>query len=121
MIRTLLAAATLLTACASAPAPQLAAAPMPPEVPRPETPVEIMGDYAGRTLKLTLDGRVVHDGVAAARPPGRRWIENVAPGAAPAELILELETCPVYRTQVFRSGVLHAVSINGCNVMLIGA
>ena len=121
MIRLLLAA-TMLSACAATPAPlSVSAVPMPPEVPRMETPVEIMGDYAGRVMKLTLDGRTVHDGRAESRPPGARWIEQVAPGRSPADLVLELENCPIYRAQVFRTGVLHAVSINGCNVMLIGA
>jgi hypothetical protein len=122
MIRTHLAALMLLAACAATPAPQPGAASpsMPPEVPRPATPVEIMGDYAGRMMKLTIDGRVVQDGRADARPAGARWLEQVAPGSSPADLILELEGCAVYRAQIFRTGGLQAVSINGCNVMLIG-
>lgn len=112
----------LLGACATAPmppAPELAS--MPPEQPRLITPVEITGDYAGRPMKLTIDGRVVHDGPAEARPAGTRWIEEVAPGAYPAPLILELEGCPTYRAEISRTGGLHAVAINGCDVMLIGS
>lgn len=123
MIR-IIAAGLLLSACAAAPQPQPSApelASMPPEQPLRMTPVQITGDYAGRNLRLTLDGRVVHEGRAEAKPDGERWIEEVGPGASPADLILELEGCAVYRSQIFRTGVLHAVAISGCNVTLIGA
>jgi hypothetical protein len=123
MMRLLLAATILLGACATAPAPTTpsVAAAMPPEVPRLETPVEIVGDCAGRVMKLTIDGRITQEGRAEARPSGTRWIEQVAPGRSPAELVLELENCPIYRTQISRNGVLNAISISGCNVMHIGA
>jgi hypothetical protein len=119
MIRTLIAAGSMIAAFTAAMEPQLAS--MPPEVPRLETPVEIVGDYAGRMMRLVIDGQVIHDGRAEARAPGTRWLEQVAPGTAPAEVILEIENCPAYRSQIFRSGVLNAISINGCNVMLIGS
>lgn len=94
---------------------------MPPEQPRLLTPVEIVGDYAGKQMKLVIDGQTVFEGRGQLQRPGQRWIFQVQPGSAPADLMLELEGCAIYRTQVWRSGGLNAIIIQGCNVTQVGS
>ena len=105
MLRAFAFLALVLSACTTAPAPDpqaAPAAPMPPERPAQLTPVEFVGDYAGKQMKLVIDGQTVFEGRGQLLQPGQRWILQVQPGSRPADLILDLEGCATYRTQVWR-------------------
>lgn len=126
MIKAYVFLALALGACAVTPSTPpiepaaLPVASMPPEQPRLLTPVEIVGDYAGKQMKLVIDGQTVFEGRGQLMRPEQRWIFQVQPGNAPADLALELENCAVYRGQISRTGGLQAVMIKGCVVALIG-
>lgn len=126
MIKASVFLALVLGACTATPStPQiepaaLPVASMPPEQPRLLTPVEIVGDYAGKQMKLVIDGETVFEGRGQLMRPEQRWIFQVQPGNAPADLTLELENCAAYRGQIWRSGGLQAVMIKECSVTLIG-
>lgn len=127
MIKSYVFLALVLGACTATPStPQiepaaLPVASMPPEQPRLLTPVEIVGDYAGKQMKLVIDGQTIFEGRGQVSPPGVRWVTQVQPGSTPAALILELEGCAAYNGQIWRSGGLHLVRIEGCTVTLIGS
>lgn len=98
------------------------AAAQPPVDPAPvsaSTRLEILGNYAGRKLKLTVDGRVEWDGYGHLNPPGMSWIITVKPGDAPAPIELQIEQCEApFTAEMPRDGGEHALIIQGCEIKL---
>lgn len=83
------------------------------------TKLEILGDYAGRKLKLTVDGRVEWDGYGHLNPPGMSWFITVPPGAAPAPVELQIEQCEeLFEAEMPRDGGVYALIIQGCDIAL---
>lgn len=85
------------------------------------TRLEILGDYAGRKLKLTVDGRVEWDGYGHLNPPGMSWFITVEPGQAPVPVELQIEPCTEpFKATFPRDGETRALIIQGCDVKLPG-
>lgn len=82
--------------------------------------LEVVGNYAGRVMKLTVDGKVEYEGRGHLDPPGVTWRINVLPGAEPAPVELEIEPCeqPV-RASMPRDGATYALIIQGCDIRLV--
>ena len=83
------------------------------------TKLEILGNYAGRKLKLTVDGRVEWDGYGHINPPGMSWFITVQPGEAPAPVELQIEACEEpFVAEMPRDGGLYALIIQDCAIKL---
>lgn len=83
------------------------------------TKLEILGNYAGRKLKLTVDGRVEWDGYGHLNPSGMSWLVTVQPGEAPAPVELQIETCEEpFVAEMPRDGGLYALIIQDCAIKL---
>lgn len=83
------------------------------------TRIEILGNYAGRKLKLTVDGRVEWDGYGHLNPPGMSWFITVQPGEGPAPIELQIDQCEgSFKTEVPRNGQEFALIIQGCEIKL---
>jgi hypothetical protein len=108
LARLMLAAAALVLAPAAAVA-------QPPQASK----FEIVGNHAGRMLKLTVDGKVIFEGRRHLEPPGMTWIVDVPPGLEPAPLELAIEPCEQpFRAVVPRDGKTWALVIQACDIKL---
>lgn len=113
-LRTISLAAVLCASPASAQPPN-------GEPPRSEplqTRLEILGDYAGRLIKFTLDNRIVLDGRGHLNLPGVSWIETVY-AAGPVPLRFEIENCPVFEAALTPGGAMYALIVQGCDLKLV--
>ncbi len=50
------------------------------------TKLEVVGNHAGRMMKLTVDGQLEFEGRGHLDPPGVVWTLNVRPGGEPAPI-----------------------------------
>lgn len=88
--------------------------------PQATTQLEVLGNYAGRKLQLTLDGRSEWDGYGHLNPPGVSWILSIKPGDEPALLELSIEPCETpFKAELPRDGKTHALLIQGCEIKLL--
>lgn len=81
------------------------------------TRLEVLGNYAGRLLKLQVDGKTVFEGRGHLDPPGFTWAFNILPGSALASAELTIEPCAApFAAKLPRNGKVHAVIIQDCDV-----
>lgn len=81
------------------------------------TKLEVVGNHAGRLMKLQVDGKVVFEGRGHLDPPGVTWTLNIQPGSTPAPVELTIEPCDApFAAELPRNGGVHAVIIKGCEV-----
>lgn len=79
--------------------------------------LEVVGNYAGRVLKLQVDGMTVFEGRGHLDPPGFTWAFNISPGPAVASAELTIEPCAApFAAKLPRNGKVHAVIIQDCDV-----
>lgn len=82
--------------------------------------LEVLGDYAGRKLKLTVDGKVEWDGYGHLNPQGMSWFITVNPGDTPAPIELQIEPCEQpFTADIPRDGATRALIIQGCEIRLV--
>jgi hypothetical protein len=87
--------------------------------PQTDARIEILGNYAGRKIKLTVDGRVEWDGYGHLNPSGMSWFIDVKPGEAPVPIELQIDQCETpFKEAVPRDGKTHALIIRGCEIRL---
>lgn len=80
---------------------------------------EIVGNHAGRLLKLTVDGKVIFEGRRHLEPPGMTWIVDVPPGLEAAPLELQIEPCEApFKASVPRDGKQRLLVIRNCEFEL---
>ena len=116
MARAVVMSAALVALAGAAMAQTLDQPPVAPTL----TKVEVLGNYAGRQLKLTVDGRVEWDGYGHLNPPGMSWFITVKPGEAPALVELQMEQCEApFRAEMPRDGGAYALIIQDCDARLV--
>lgn len=82
--------------------------------------LEVVGNHAGRMMKLHVDGKLVFEGNGHLDPPGVTWTLNVAPGSEPAPIELTIEPCEApFKADVPRNGGVHTLIIQGCDVKIV--
>jgi hypothetical protein len=87
--------------------------------PQAITKLEVVGNHAGRMMKLAVDGVVVFEGRGHLDPPGVTWTLDIQPGDGPAKLMLEIEPCEKsFGLALPRDGQTYALIIQGCAVEL---
>jgi len=85
------------------------------------TRLEVIGNHAGKQMKLAIDGEVVFEGYGHLDPPGVTWTLIVKPGDAPAPLELTIEPCETpFKAELPRDGKTHSLLIQGCDIKLLG-
>lgn len=94
-------------------------APAPAMARQPSTRLEIVGNYAGRALKLEIDGKVVFEGYGHLEPPGVTWTLTLSGESDPAPLKLDQQDCETFSASIPRDGKVHTLLIQGCEVKLL--
>lgn len=97
----------------------IAQVPVQQATPSAVTRIEVLGNYAGRKIKLIIDGRVEWDGYGHLNPPGVSWLIDVKPGEAPAPIEVQIDQCETpFKEEMPRDGKTHALIIQGCDIKL---
>lgn len=60
--------------------------------PNPQT-IDIVGNYAGREMSISIDGRIVHEGIRYLEPEGVIWRLKVGKRAGASVLSVDIEDC----------------------------
>lgn len=118
--RGLVLAIPMMAACghASAQPPDDTVAVEPPALPA-ITKLEVVGNHAGRLMKLAIDGKVVFEGRGHLDPPGVTWTHSVSSGGGPAPIELQIEPCEApFKADMARDGGVHALIIQDCEIRL---